>query len=308
MSDSPMSTTRAAINASIGACMWGIGGVCSNILFTTTDASPEWIVSMRLTFAGILMLLFAAATKKPLLRVWRTPASAIRQVAFGIVGVFLAQLTYMLAIFYGNVAIATIMLSLVPALITIVFCVTQRSLPRLIDALAIIIALAGVFLLVTDGNPGKLHVAPLAVFWGFIAACTGAAYTLLPRKLLMQESPLVVVGWGLIVGSVAANLWHPVWRLPQHLHPVSWLMIAFVVLGATLLAYILYVSSLKVLRPAIAGMIGNFEPLTATILSVAFLNLAFHPLQLAGIISVLGAVFMMSWQPRKKRDLIPRRQ
>lgn len=306
MPDSRMSAKRAVLFASIGACMWGIGGVCSNIVFTTTSASPQWIVSMRLTFAGILMLAFAAATKKPLLRVWRTLASAIRQVAFGLVGVFLAQLTYMLAIYYGNAAIATIMLALVPALITVVYSFTNRSLPRPVDTAAILIALLGVFLLVTDGNPGKLHVAPLAVLWGFMAACTGAAYTLLPRKLLQRESPLVVVGWGLITGSVAANLMHPFWRLPQDLRPVSWLLIAFVVLGATLLAYILYVSSLRVLRPAIAGMIGNFEPLTATVLSVAFLNLDFHPLQLVGIISVLGAVFMMSWQPRCKRNLIPR--
>ena len=99
----------------------------------------------------------------------------------------------------------------------------------------------------------------------------------------------------------------PFWHAPK-LPQFDWLAVDFVVLGATLLAYILYVSSLRTLRPAIAGMIGNFEPLTATILSVLFLNLGFHPLQMGGIVLVLGAVFMMSWQPRSKRQPIGARK
>lgn len=299
-------SSTAALKASLGTCMWGVGGVCSNIIFNTSRATPMWIVSMRLTWAGILMLGFAAITGKPLLRVWRNPKRALRLILFGMIGVFAAQLTYMFAIFYGNAAVAAIMLALVPGLITVIACAREHSLPRPIDTLALLLALMGVFLLVTNGNPGKLHVAPLAIFWGVLAAVAGVAYTLLPRPLLNTESPLVVVGWGLVVGSFAANLMTPFWRMPK-LAGLDWAALAFVVLGATLLAYILYVSSLTTLRPATAGMIGNFEPLTATILSVLFLNLGFHPLQVAGIVAVLGAVFMMSWQPKSKRQPIGKR-
>ncbi len=281
--------------------MWGVGGVLANIVFNTSHALPAWLVSMRLTWAGIAMLIFAVATRQPLLRVWHDRGNAIRLVLFGLVGVALAQFTYLLAIYYGNAALATIMLSLVPAMITVVTCVRARTWPRLIDTLAIIIALLGVFLLVTDGNPTKLHVAPIAVFWGILAAVTGAAYTMLPRRVIATEPPLVVVGWGLIIGSVFMNFLSPVWHVPTGLTPWTWAAIAFIVFGATFLAYILYVSSLKTLRPAIASMIGNLEPLTATVLSIFFLALGFHALQFTGIVLVLGAVFMMSWTPKKKR-------
>lgn len=303
-----MKTTRSAIiAASIGACLWGVGGVASNLLFTTTGATPSWIVSVRLLCAGLLMLLAARLTGHDLFNIWRDRNRAVRLVTFAIFGVFAAQMTYMQAIFYGNAAVATIMLALVPAIITVLTSIKGRSLPRPIDTIAVVLALLGVFLLVTNGRVDQLNVAPLAIVWGLAAAATGAAYTLLPRPLLMRDSPLVVVGWGLFIGSFAANAFLPAWHLPAHMTAAGWGEVAFIILGSTFFSYMLYVGSLKVLRPAMAGMIGNFEPLTATLLSVIFLGLQFHFLQMIGIVTVLGAVVMMSWQPRQKRRGIPRR-
>ncbi|WDF82634.1 DMT family transporter [Lacticaseibacillus pabuli] len=299
--------TRAVLGASIGACMWGVGGFCSNILFKTTAISPSWLVSVRLTVAGLLMLIFARISGIPIFDIWKHKGKRLRLIAFGLGGVFAAQLTYMLAIYYGNAAIATIMLSLVPGMITVLIAVRTRAVPRLIDTVAVIAALLGVFFLVTDGNVAHLHVAPLALFWGLGAALTGVAYTLLPRPLLNDDSPLVVVGWGLLVGSVAGNLVEPIWHVPSGVRPIGWFALAFIVLGGTFLSYALYVSSLKTIRPATAGMVGNFEPLTATTLSVIFLNLDFHFLQFAGIVIVLLAVLMMGWQPKSKRNQIQQR-
>ncbi|WP_179396027.1 DMT family transporter [Lacticaseibacillus absianus] len=287
--------------AATGTCMWGVGGVLSNIIFDTTTASPAWVVSMRLTWAGLAMLAFGRLTHQPLMRVWRDRASAIRLLLFGVIGVALAQLTYLLSIFYGNAAIATIMLSLVPAMITVVTSSHQRVLPRPIDTLAIAVALFGVFLLVTNGSVTQLRVAPAAILWGLLAAVTGAAYTMLPRPLVQTEPPLVVVGWGLVIGAVMMNVMAPVWQVPTGFTTGTWSALAFIIFGATFLAYIFYVSSLKTLRPVTASMIENLEPMTATLLSILFLDLGFHPLQFFGIILVLGAVFMMSWVPKRKR-------
>ncbi len=301
------STRRAIIQASIGASMWGIGGICSNFIFDTTSATPQWLVAMRMFWSGLCMLLVAKATHQDIWGIWRNRRAATRLVAFGIVGVLAAQLTYLLAIYYGNATVATILLALVPAMITVIVSVKQRALPRPIDSMAIFAALTGVFLLVTNGNVHALGVPLLAVFWGVMGAATGVAYTLLPRPLITNYAPTIVVGWGLTLGGGVANLIHPFWRIPHGLTPSTWLAVVFVIFGATLLAYILYVSSLKTLAPAVTSMIGNFEPLTATILSVLFLNIDFHPLQFAGIVIVLLAVFAMSWQPAKKRQLHKRR-
>ncbi|KRM87561.1 DMT family permease [Lacticaseibacillus thailandensis DSM 22698 = JCM 13996] len=285
----------------MGTTMWGVGGVLSNVIFNTSNATPAWLVSMRLAWAGLAMLIYGWVTHQPLFHVWHRRADAVRLVAFGLIGVALAQFSYLLAIFYGNAAIATIMLSLVPAIITVVMCVRERMWPRPVDTIAIIVALIGVFLLVTDGNVTQLHVAPLALAWGLVAALTGAAYTLLPRPLLQHEPPLVVVAWGLAIGGLVMNCLSPFWHMPAGLHSWSWVAILFIIFGATFLAYILYVSSLKTLRPATASMIGNLEPLTATVLSIIFLALGFHFLQFTGIVLVLTAVCLMSWIPQKQR-------
>jgi drug/metabolite transporter (DMT)-like permease len=295
---------RAAIQAGIGTCMWGVGGVCSNIIFNNTTATPQWLSGMRMFWSGLVMLIIAALTKQNIWAIWRDRRAAVRLTAFGLFGVAAAQLTYLLAIYYGNAAVATILLALVPAMITVLVSIRQHSLPRPIDTIAIIAALTGVFFLVTNGNVHALGVPLLAIFWGVMGACTGVAYTMLPRPLLNHYAPTVVVGWGLMLGGIIVNCLHPMWLVPRGLTPILWVAVTFVIFGATLLAYILYVSSLKTLAPAVASMIGNFEPMTATILSVLFLNLDFHPLQFVGIVTVLVAVFAMSWQPKKQRRLL----
>ncbi|WP_056952324.1 DMT family transporter [Lacticaseibacillus nasuensis] len=300
----PLSKRGATVRAACGTTMWGVGGVLANLLFMHTAASPAWLVSMRLTWAGILLLGFGAATHQPLWRVWQTPAKAIRLIVFGVVGVALAQLTYLLAIQTGNAAIATIMLSLVPMIITGVVCLRQWHLPRRSDAIAIGIALIGVVLLVTGGHLTQLQVPPAAIGWGALGAVTGAAYTMVPRPLVATEPPLVVVGWGLVIGAVLMNVVAPVWRIPAGIQPWGWAAIAFIVLGATLIAYILYVTSLTVLAPASAAMIENLEPLTATLLSILFLALGFHRLQLLGIALVLGGIALMNWTPQPHRHRV----
>lgn len=81
------SKLRAAIQAGIGTCMWGVGGVCSNIIFNNTAATPQWLSGMRMFWSGLVMLLLALATKKDIWAIWRDRRAAVRLIAFGLFGV-----------------------------------------------------------------------------------------------------------------------------------------------------------------------------------------------------------------------------
>jgi hypothetical protein len=73
---------------------------------------------------------------------------------------------------------------------------------------------------------------------------------MLPKKLLLHEPPLVIVGWGLIVGAVFMNFIEPVWHIPAGLHLYSWASICLHCLWRDLLSLYLICLQLKNVAPS----------------------------------------------------------
>ena len=58
---------------------------------------------------------------------------------------------------------------------------------------------------------------------------------------------------------------------PQ-LNIFDWLLVAYVVIFGTALAYTLFVQSIRYVSPSVTGILSAFEPLVATILAVTLLG------------------------------------
>ncbi|MCP9303102.1 DMT family transporter, partial [Leuconostoc mesenteroides] len=120
----------------------------------------------------------------------------------------------------------------------------------------------------------------------------------LPRKLLQKNDTGLIVGWAMLLGSLP---FIPLLlRTKIKLSITAYPAIAYVIVGGTLLAYLFYLHSLKYLQPAITGMLSSFEPLTATILVVAFLGVTLNAAEIAGIMLVLAPAFFQALDRTKK--------
>ena len=96
------------------------------------------------------------------------------------------------------------------------YVIFKRQLPSRAEAIGMLLALLGTFILVTHGHFNQLVVAPLALFWGLMSALAIAGDTLLPRPLLPKFGSINVNAWGLLVGGVQMNFIQPVWvGVPQ---------------------------------------------------------------------------------------------
>lgn len=178
--------------------MWGLSGTVAELVFSKGQFSPLWLVGVRLFFAGLLLLGWYAATDgKHVWDIWRQPKNALRLILFALFGMIPSQLTYYMAISYGNAPTATVLQFLGIVFIILYLAVAQRKLPRRIDTISMIIALSGTFLLVTNGRFDALALAPLALIWGLLAGLGETTYTLLPSKLLEEFDARSVVGWGM---------------------------------------------------------------------------------------------------------------
>ena len=291
-----MDKKHGMIIAIIGTTFWGLSGVAAQAVLAAV--SSLWLVGLRLLLAGVLLLIWAACTGTDIWAIFKTWHTTGRLFVFAILGMVPSQLCYFLAIHYGNAATATVLQFLGPLFIIATVAVETKTMPRRIDLISMAVALLGTVLLVTEGNFTHLSLAPLAVFWGVLAGASQASYTLVPRKLLRAFDAKIVVGWSMVIGSVL--FWPTLLLTPWPLYqPRLLLDVAFIVVFGTMLAYLLYLGSLRALSPQTVGMISACEPLSATLFSWLLLGTTLAPAALLGGALVICTVFLQALPVRK---------
>ncbi|MCT3027672.1 EamA family transporter [Pediococcus parvulus] len=290
-------STRGILYASIGAICWGISGPIAQLLFTNYDLKLGWLIGSKMLFGGIMLLAFGLTQPKErpkLFTIWRDKTAIIHLVIFTIFGMTAMQAVYYKAVAVGNAATATILQFLSPVFIVIFTIVRYKKVPRRGDVWAIVAALVGTFLLITEGNPTKLTISPAAFFWGVVTGVAAAAYVLLPEKILDQYGSMTVSAWSMVVGGILFNFVQPVWRDVPKFDVAGWAGYLFIVVFGSVIAYFIYLASLAYISATATGLLDAFEPLSATIVSVIFLNLTFGIMETIGTVLILSTVFILA--------------
>ncbi|WP_216829616.1 DMT family transporter [Alkalihalobacterium elongatum] len=279
----------------LGAVFWGVSGTVAQFLFQENGFSAEWLVVVRLIAAGFLLLLICLWKRNPnVWNIWKTNKHRYAIIYFGIVGMLGVQYTYFAAIEASNAATATLLQYLGPVFIAIFIAVKSRRLPSRSQVIAIILALLGTLLLVTQGNFQTLSISGWALFWGIASALALAFYTLQPIQLLKEFGSAIVVGWGMLVGGVAMSFIHPPWKVVGTFSFASITAILFVIIFGTLIAFYSYLESLKYLKATETSLLACAEPLSAAVLAVVWLNVAFGFSEWIGAICIMATIVILS--------------
>ena len=159
----------------IGGACWGFSGCCGQFLFEQRGATAEWLVALRLLFAGIILVGIGFLTEgKANIRVFKNRKDTSRLLVFTFAGVLLSQYTYFAAIQHSNAGTATILQYLFPVIVLFLVCFQEMRGPDGIEILAIILSLAGTAVLGTHGNFRTLQITPAALFFRFGSSCCGS--------------------------------------------------------------------------------------------------------------------------------------
>ena len=227
--------------AIFAAALWGVSGAFAQFLFNEKNFNAEWLVTVRLLISGSIMLsLGIIKGDKDVWHIWKNKKYAVQLVVFSFLGMLLVQYSYFITIFHSNAATATVLQYIGPVFIAIYLALRLRKWPKPIEILAIGLAMLGTFLLVTHGDINSLTITPTALVWGIISAIALAAYTILPVHLLKEYSPIVIIGWSMLIAGTGMALVYPPTHFPGIWDMETFWAVAFIILFGTLISFYIF--------------------------------------------------------------------
>ncbi len=286
----PPSDHRLAVVAVlVAACLWGLSGTLAQILFQQLLVSPAWLVTVRMLGSGLVLSLVL----RPKINLRR---DLLPLAVFGILGLGLVQFTYFAAIAVSNVATATFLQYLSPALVVGWQLVAREVRPAVRVVGGVALAVLGTTLLALSG--AGADISPAALFFGLGSAVAAAFYTLYPARLMARIGPWPTTAYGFVAGGVAFSLFAPPWHAPA-LTPSDWLLVAAVVVGGTLIPFGLYLWGVSRMTATEAAVIATAEAAAAALAGGLILGQVLSVQGYAGGGLVVGAVSMVSLARRR---------
>ena len=289
------SASRGLLLAFVGALLWGVSGTAMQFLFAMRHVSAEWMVTARMLVSGVLLLgLCAVRYPRTVLAVWRDATSVKSLLLFALLGMISVQYTYFAAIRASNAATATVLQYTGPVMIAAWYAFRERRLPGRFETLSIVLAIAGTWLLVTHGDPSSLSVSPAALFWGLASAVAFAVYSIQPLSLMRRYPAPVVLGWAMLIGGIAFSFVRAPWDIEGQWDAPAVSAAAFAILGGTLVAFLVYIQATKLIGARRASLTASAEPLSATLISVAWLHVPFGLFDIAGTACIIATIVLLT--------------
>jgi drug/metabolite transporter (DMT)-like permease len=276
------------------AVCWGgafIGGRIAAVEMTPL-AAALW----RYVIATIALLAVAFVLERGL------PRLAARQwlavALLGATGVVMFNLCFMYGLARVPASRGSLIMALNPAitLLGAVLFLHERLTRN--KVLGIVVALAGVAIVLSHGNPADLFRGSVGVGEVVLFGCpiAWAAYTLIGKRMLTGISAIAVTTYAALTGTamlavlaaLSGDLLPPVASLR------AWTAIAFVGLFGTALAFVLFYEGVRTIGPARTSVFINLVPVAAIVLGVLLLGEPLEASMLVGGALVVAGVLLLN--------------
>jgi drug/metabolite transporter (DMT)-like permease len=296
---SPRSLTAspavAALLLTISSACWGGNIFIGRLLHA--EVPPVGLSFWRWALALVIFLPFAWPRLRhdwpAICRHWRALA------LLGFFGMAGFHTFLYLSVNYTTATNAALLIAICPVLVPVLAWALYREpvTPRLV--LATILSLVGVAVVVTRGELGRLlqlsfNAGDLIML---IAVFTWSVYT-----VLLKRRPASLHPQSLLVATMAfatafllpVYLWESAMVRPMPVTPDSLLAIAYVVVFASLLAFLCFNRGIEVLGPNKGGLFLHLIPVFAALLAFVFLGERLQPFHALGIAAIAGGILLVT--------------
>ncbi len=286
---------------------WGISFVASKIVLDAIGPLP---------YMGIRFLL-AAAVLGGIMLFLRRPLFSPRVHGLIALTALAEPVAYFLFESYGlsmvGATTTSLVIALVPLAVMVLAALFLHEPMHLRGVIAVFVSVAGIALLVYGrdlftlaGTPTAAYVDPrrrtLGVLLVLGAVFAAAGYITLARSLTQKHNPVILTifqtWWGALFFVLFWQATTPGMTTVRGLSPAVWGAIAFLVLGATVAAFLLYNWALRYESAGRAALYINAIPVITAVTAWFVLGETLGPIQVAGAFLVLAAVRLSSGKSR----------
>jgi DME family drug/metabolite transporter len=267
------------------AVLWGT--TRTSQYFAGARLSSTWIGALRLAIAALFFAVLVATTERD-----QPPRAAVRGLWCRLLLAGAAIAVYNLAFFAGVrlagvAAGTTIAIGSGPLFAGAVQALVTRRAPVPLWWLGTMLAIVGgATIALGDGRVAAVNVSGLLLC--LTAGLSYAIYTLTAKSLSTHASPARASLW--VFGTAALIALPAAWAVAPSgaadlfaAGPRSWLVVAWLGIVATGVAYLLFSSALRFISGATGVALALGEPLTAFTLAVLLLG---EPLRLSGVVGI----------------------
>lgn len=282
---------------------WGGNVVAAKLVVGQID--PFLLLASRCVLATLFILPFA-------FRHLRQDWAVVRQswpvvMAFGAVGYALFNVFLYVGLQTTTAVNSAIEQASLPMLILGANFIVFRVRARPIQIIGVLLAISGVVLTATHGDPSRLVTLDINVGDGFvILACLAyTAYTLALRfrpKMHIMSFMAVSFSGAAITGLVMLILFGGGLAQVATLAdapPVVWAVIAYVAIFPSMFSQVAYARGVELVGPNRAAPSHNLIPVFGTLGSVLILGESLQPYHFLAAAIIVGGIVMAEWAARR---------
>jgi DME family drug/metabolite transporter len=279
---------------------WGTTGATMTLVARDSAMSPPLVGFFRVAIAAPCLLVAARAASGPVTlpaggERWRLVAGGIAMGAY--------QVCYFWGVAKTSVAVGSLIaICSAPLFILGLAALWLGERVGRTTGAALVAGVTGAALLTV--GPHGIGTLP-AGFLGGVALALGAGlayavYAVVVKDVVARVAPLPIAAFTF---AVAALVLLPALATERTAAgPATWALLAYLGLVPTALAYMAYVVGMRTTPVSVSGILSLIEPLTATLLGVAFFGNRLGATGAAGAMLLLGAVAVLAVHSRARQE------
>ena len=284
----------------IAATLWGLNGTVSKIILLSIGDAAR-VSQLRTTAAFLILVTFVALTNRKAFRLKKSEIPAL--VVYALFGITLTQYAYFEAISRMPVGITLMIEFTAPIYIVLWVRFVRKQKVRSTIWLGLALAISGLALVAQVWEGFMLDT--VGFFFAFGATFSLVIYFLVGEKASENRDSVSLIMWGFLIATIFWALTMPWSNFPWQSLNVDvqpfvnsdvtsplLLLITYMIIGGTVLPFVLVVMAIKHLGAAGASLMGMFEPLVAFLIAWVVLGESLNLIQIIGGLTMLTGVYI----------------
>jgi drug/metabolite transporter (DMT)-like permease len=257
----------------------------------------------------IVVVAVAAARGRPVVRPWRLARRQQVTLAVATLMGLLLNMAIFAAFSRVTIAIALLALYTYPAMVAVVAIALGRERPSRATLLALVLALAGMTVVVAGGlDPtSAIVIDGVGVLLALGAAAAQTVFVTISRdgyRSVPADQAMTVILVGSAIGGVIVALAvgaGPALAEPLRQPELIPIVLAAGTLGAGI-SSLMFLTGIRLIGGTRTGILMLLEPVVALVLAALLLGEPLRPIQLVGAAAILGAALLLQRSTRRGED------